>query len=398
MIRTAAHLPALAVAFLLSISPAAAQGYTATAAETDTVARHSSFYLQAAGYSGYVYAHHRSINYLADSYPYGFGLRAGWRFDNPDVDWHNAFRHPRAGAGYMFQSLGGKSFLGYGHALYGYVDIAFLQNRSLEWRYLLGVGAAAVTQHFDVANNNANRVMGSPLNAYLIASTSLEWKAAPSTAIGLGAGLNHMSNGRTSSPNWGLNTFYTMLSVRHDFDHVEFRRPPRPAPDDTPWEMHICLGTGLKQIKPSRDKHYGTGDLHVTVRRRAWRSNAWGFGLGLMYDHSNLDMLRYEKLGYVAPDSVMPLHFHVSLSPCYHASWSMIFGRVTFDIQMGGYFYNVLNKGFFNRWLLEVALTEHISVMGGLKSKLGSADHVEFGLCWFPTGRFQQKFSGVKIE
>lgn len=49
---------------------------------------------------------------------------------------------------------------------------------------------------------------------------------------------------------------------------------------------------------------------------------------------------------------------------------------------MGLYFYNALDRIYFNRWILEVDVTQQVCLMVALKSHFGSADYVETGFVW----------------
>lgn len=363
---------------ILSINKVTAKDHTDTLKATP--------YIQVSVYTGYLYAHHTSMLYLINNYARGGQIRVGWRF-NGAADWEKAFRYPSAGIGYTLSDFGSKNIIGYGHALYGYLDIPIIERKRFSWTYNLGAGLAYVTKKFDMIANPNNEVIGSHINAFLLITTGFEYKPESRTKIGVDLGLNHYSNGSIKQPNWGLNSLFAMVGVK------QFLNQPRPQdkPADTPkttdnhWESLISIGAGFKERAPINGDTHPVGDLHYTIRRKIWTTNSWGIGLDLLYDGSIQKALQYTTgQFYVVSDSIYNPSRLKNISPACHANWSMHFGKISFDIQIGVYIYDALKRKIFNRWILELELTRQISLMTSLKSHFGSSDYVLVGVIWKP--------------
>ncbi len=355
------------------------QGFSAST-QKDSVS--PSLYFQAGSYTGFLYAHHRSMGYLIDNYARGAQLRVGWRFNGKD-EWEKAFRFPSAGLGYMVADVGSPRVFGYGHALFGFLDISIIETKRFSWAYDLGAGLAYVTKKFDINSNPNNEVIGSHLNAFLLISSGLEYQLTKKTTLRVDLGLNHFSNGNSTEPNWGLNTFFAMVGAKQFLHEGKKSKTPIVTYQHKKWEAILHIGAAYKEVKPVDGTKFFVGDIHLTARRRISYTNSWGGGVDLLYDGSIRKVLKHDAgHGYVVHDSVCNPSLFENLSPAVHGNWSMHFGKIVFDVQLGFYLFNALNKIYFNRWILEVELTRQLSLLTALKSHLASADYVQFGLIW----------------
>lgn len=339
-------------------------------------------YIQGGIYTGYIYAHHRSMTYLLENYARGAQLRAGWRL-NGASDWHHAYRMLSVGVGYMFSDLGSPKHLGYAHSLYGFVDIPIIQTPKFAWTYDLGLGLGYITKKFDINNNPNNRVIGSNLNAFLLISSGVEYKPTKLATLKLDLGLHHLSNGNTNEPNWGVNTVYLMAGVKQKIDKTPANSYEKKIFNDKTWQYLISYGVGFKETATVIGRTYFISDLHFTARRKFSYTNGFGGGVDLMYDGSMVKELKYNPVtGYNHPDSIYTEKNIHNFSPAIHANWSVYLGRVIFDIQFGLYLHDKLERNVFNRWVLEIELTKNISMYGALKSHWGSADYIHIGLIY----------------
>ncbi|MGI6479540.1 MAG: acyloxyacyl hydrolase [Salinivirgaceae bacterium] len=341
-----------------------------------------SIYFQASTYTGYLYAHHRSMIYFIEDYTRGAQLRVGWRF-NGSSDWEKAYRCPSAGVGYMISDFSNPSILGYGHAAFGYLDIPIIETNRFVWNYNLGAGLGYVSKKFHSVTNPNNTAIGSHFNAFLLITSGIEYRPTSKTSLGLDFGLNHYSNGNTDMPNWGLNTFFVMFGAKHKLDDRQKLSNTTVSKVTKKWENLIHFGLGYKEATPIDGTKNFVADIHYTIRKRFSHTNSWGGGVDLLYDGSMRKSVKY-RAGqfYIAPDSISNPSLAKNFSPACHANWSMHFGKITFNIQMGLYFYNALDRIYFNRWILEVDVTQQVCLMVALKSHFGSADYVETGFVW----------------
>ncbi|HON19040.1 MAG TPA: acyloxyacyl hydrolase [Salinivirgaceae bacterium] len=341
-------------------------------------------YWQVGGFSGFIYAHHRSMGYYLNEYPWGAQIKYGKKFFG-SVDWHQAFRHPEAGAAFLMVDFGNKAVLGNGYATYGYLDIPVFERRRFTWNYEMGAGIGYITKIFNIDNNYNNQAIGSHLNAFLLISTGIKYRITSKFLLAADWGLHHFSNGNATEPNQGLNTFYSMIGMRYSINNKTQTIPTIKNDNirQNAWQCLLHISSGFKEERPIDHTKYPIVDIHTTFRRKISPTNSWGFGVDLMYDRSISKVLKNDfGNGYLVHDSIYNPSEWKNFTPAMHANWSMLFGRITFSIQAGVYLYSALDRVIFNRWLLEVAINDKISIAGGLKSHFASADYIEYGLVW----------------
>ncbi|MDD2564406.1 MAG: acyloxyacyl hydrolase [Salinivirgaceae bacterium] len=341
-----------------------------------------TLFFQAGGYSGFTLAHHRSMSFLIDDYARGAEFRVGWKFNGRKA-WEHVYRYPSVGLGYMALDFGSPRIFGYGHTLFGFINIPIVKSNRFAWTYEMGTGIAFVTKKFDGQTNPNNGVIGSHLNAFLLISTGLEYNVSKHTSFLLNVGLNHCSNGNSSGPNLGLNTLFMSMSAKRMIGEPRTVLQSPKIPFNRNWELYSFVGSGVKEVKPFGSKRAFVSNIHFTARRKISYSNAWGGGIDLMYD-TGIDQMKKSdyELDDLERDSINSPKIMDRFAPGVHANWSVFFGKVVFDIQMGVYIYNSLGKMIYNRWTLEFEITNKFSLAVGLKSHFATAEYIQLGVIW----------------
>lgn len=86
-------------------------------------------------------------------------------------------------------------------------------NHALSLNYEWNFGAAFGWKPYSEANQNFNLTVGSKVNAYLNLNMSLQWQINEYVGIFGGIAVSHFSNGNTSFPNPGVNSFGIRLGA-----------------------------------------------------------------------------------------------------------------------------------------------------------------------------------------
>ena len=86
-----------------------------------------------------------------------------------------------------------------------------------EWNF----GAAIGWKPYSQGNRCFNLTVGSQVNAYLNLGLNLQWQLNHHTAIFAGVSVSHFSNGNTSFPNPGVNSFGARLGVAYTLNPME---------------------------------------------------------------------------------------------------------------------------------------------------------------------------------
>lgn len=115
--------------------------------------------------------------------------------------------------------------IGYPVLIYVFQGAPFWKNpKGLSLNYEWNFGAAFGWKPYSEANKNFNLIVGSRVNAYLNLGLNLQWQIDPNWGIFGGLTVSHFSNGNTSFPNPGVNSFgmrvgmcYTLNPIKTGF-------------------------------------------------------------------------------------------------------------------------------------------------------------------------------------
>lgn len=148
-------------------------------------------------------------------------LRVGFKFTNPKI--RNYLPGGYQGISVGVLNLGALEPKGSGKAYrnIGYPVLAYLYQGGPFWHfrndlslnYEWNFGAAIGWKPFSEQNKYFNLTVGSQVNAYLNLNMTLQWQMNPAMALFAGIGVSHFSNGNTSFPNPGVNSFGLRMGI-----------------------------------------------------------------------------------------------------------------------------------------------------------------------------------------
>lgn len=297
---------------------------------------------------------------------YAFGL-------DPHSSAGRAYGAPWTGLGIVHYGFEDRPELGQGWGAYLYQGaqlVAFTPRLSLDygWRF----GLTGGWHPYDAERNPYNRSHGSRLNAYLDAGLELRWAAAPRFDVILGATFAHFSNGGTTIPNAGLNTFGARLGLSYRFETRDFAPDAATAPAGIPpfrrhwsydlvafgsWRQRGYVRNGQKYVLPSK---YAVAGLSIAPMRNLGYRFRVGMALDAVYDASANRVRFYaDREGILAVPDV-PLRHQLALGLSGRAEYVM-----PWFILGAGIGYNVLSVGgdmrnFYQILTLKIDLTHSV--------------------------------------
>lgn len=156
--------------------------------------------------------HSKKFEFPSDEWTRSIDLSAQW-FTNERQGWAQYYNYPTVGAHLRYHTFGNQSVLGGAVSFYPSVHIPLRRRPGRgQWDFMFGSGLAHVYRPFDPLENPLNTAIGSRWNTvtrvkfqYSLPVRGWRW--------GLYADFTHISNGRMSTPNTGLNTTELGLSV-----------------------------------------------------------------------------------------------------------------------------------------------------------------------------------------
>ncbi|MCH5226560.1 MAG: acyloxyacyl hydrolase [Muribaculaceae bacterium] len=170
--------------------------------------------------------------YVHSSMP--VGLKYSFSFTDPEI--RNYLPGGYQGVGVSVLNIGtfekhgiskSVSKIGYPVLLYVFQGGPFWhfnQNVSLDYEW--NFGASFGWKPYSSSNQDFNLTVGSKVNAYLNLALGLSWKVSENTSIFGGLTVSHFSNGNTSWPNPGVNSFGLRMGVTYTLNPLHKPFPP----------------------------------------------------------------------------------------------------------------------------------------------------------------------------
>lgn len=342
---------------------------------------HPRVYFETEGIAGNTWTHHSAIKYLLRYPPAGANLKLGI-YGNGNKKWQQDLNYPRYGLGYQFADLGSK-ILGHSHAVYLFISSDFIKKKKWSWSYDMGAGIGFIDNPYDAKENPLNIVNGSVANAFLRISSGINLQITPKHTAGISTGLFHLSNGNTSQPNWGINTVYMSASWQYKLtDTLRYSNKTDNPKNDKKFRITAYSGAGYKDERPVTGNKYTVIDVHVNAWRQFRSAYSWGGGITVFYDQASRKLLWRGPYEGIIPLDNYEIKKYEYLSLAAQGGFMLNMHPVYFSFEFGVYLYSAVNRDIFNRWLLEVQLAEKLRIFGGLKSRFGKADFIEYGLAY----------------
>ncbi|MFW5766747.1 MAG: acyloxyacyl hydrolase [Bacteroidota bacterium] len=163
---------------------------------------------------GGIMPHREGMEALKNKSVNGLELEMGLQLHGND-DWHVAYNYPLTGFGLHYANLGYKDVLGYAAGFYGFIEVPLLRGSDFELMYRLTSGLTYVSEVFSVEDNPQNVAVSTHANYLFHTGLRARYWMSPKTALGLGAGLTHYSNGAINTPNKGLNQVNLIMGITH---------------------------------------------------------------------------------------------------------------------------------------------------------------------------------------
>ena len=332
-------------------------------------------YLEADYGYGFLMPHHSSISYLLEDHIQTFDIKFV-KYTSGKKYWNQLYRYPDYGLAYYRSNLGNNDVFGYANALYGFAKIPFYRfTNGSTINYQIGVGAAYITNHFDINSNYKNLAIGTHLNIYI--DFSLNSYIALTKKIGITNNIRftHASNGNVQSPNYGLNILSASLGVAYQFNSDYHTKEMIDLPEiESKNNFLITLSGGAKSINHYTSGTYFASSLVMDYNHRYSLKGAWGVGTDVFFDATNRQFSENKDKNDIINSDLYQVGIHV-----LHDA---IMNKMTFTVQLGVYLYTPVETEafFYTRTGLRYALSDKWNISMTLKSHYAIASFIEWGV------------------
>ncbi|MBL7473104.1 acyloxyacyl hydrolase [Robertkochia sediminum] len=296
------------------------------------------------------------------------------------------------GFGFYSANIGDPQVFGNPNAIYAFAN--FFLSKPHKRNVLEISPALGLTYNlnaFDAEENPLNDAIGARLAVYFNVNFGGAYKVNRELDVLYGVDFTHFSNGRTFTPNYGLNLIGFNVGMRYHFNQEQrdldrdpyttnvvparFLRPERPPSQKMEFnnsvDVYAAIGTVQNYEDQGTDLRYGAFSGVVDYRKYFNRMHGLTVGLDLFYDGSLAE--------YYDENSD---HYLVGV----HAGYDFMFWRFDIRVQLGTYLTDDRGKDFlFIRPALQYEISKSFFAQVGLKTRNGAgADWIEFGLGWKP--------------
>jgi hypothetical protein len=327
-------------------------------------------------HTGMNFPFYGALNYLVKDNIYAFDLALSFPTFGEDY-WEKLYRYPRTGIGCSYWSLGNDDVFGRAYALYTYINIPFFKpTEKLAFNYQVSLGGAFLPKIFDVSDNPLNRAIGSHTNIYIRLGIDGKIKIFPRCEMVIEAGAMHCSNGKTKSPNYGINAGTFSLG----FNYLLYNNPPAINAPKTPevgkkYAQSVVYSAGSKVYDNLLGTRYFVSSVtynferYLSIRRRI------GLGADLFYDGSINEALSSSE-GVLTKDFTNLIKFGI------HGSYGIRYKKLKTGIQVGYYLYSKYTDltNIYSRISIQYLMTKNIFGSIGIKTHFGKADFLEWGI------------------
>lgn len=321
-----------------------------------------------------------------------FEARLGWQTDKED-DWQSRYFYPTYGIGGYIGFLNGAALFGNPTALFAFIDFPVSRQKRNTLNVSVNFGLSYRLNPYKLSVNPNLDTIGSRLGIYFSLNLNWVYKLNRETDLLYGIDLTHFSNGRTVTPNFGINMYALNLGLRYNFNLAQkFADRNRIYPQDILLarpnrvnynriikkkehviELYQAFGTVQNKMDAGTSKRYFTSS---TVLDYAYRYSELGrvnAGFDFFVDGS-----AYAFLGQ--KENTLKNKSYLGV----HVGYDFSFSQFMIRFQIGTYLKEgVANKGNFYmrpafRW---EPPEKSFFAQVGLKTLNGAvADWIEYGI------------------
>jgi hypothetical protein len=335
-----------------------------------------TFILESRVHAGMNIPFYEALEYLINDDIYALDFTVSFPTYGKDY-WEKLYNYPRTGIGYSYTSLGNNEVFGKAHSLYGYINIPLLKKpEKFSLNYQVSFGGAYITRIFDIDKNHLNRAIGSHTNIYIRLGVDAKIKITSHSEMIMEAGIMHFSNGKTRSPNYGINTGSLSLGFNYLFNNNNstVQEPVIPLIEKK-YVQSLLFSAGSKVYDNLLGKKYFVSSVSYNADRLLNHRRRLGLGADLFYDGSISEALADE-------DGTPEKEFTKLVRMGIHGSYSIRYKQLMMGIQIGHYIYSkyIVLTPVYSKISFQYLITNNISGGITVRSHLGKADCLEWGL------------------
>lgn len=336
-----------------------------------------SGYFDVSFFKGIILSHAEDINHLITGHPNGLLVSYNFKTSG-EAAWKKAYNNPEYGFSFLYQDFRNQ-YLGENYAVSAHYNFFFLK-RNLMFRVSQGI--AYTTNPYDKQTNQKNNAFGSSLlssNTFLLQYQ----KDNIIDRLGFQTGLvfTHFSNGRTRSPNKGINTLAFSIGLNYNLDDpIDDPKSDSIAKFTEPIKYVISIRSGVNESAV-----VGLGQepfLHLGfhIDKRISLKSAFQVGTELFLTQSIKEYIKYRSVAFPELEPVDPNTDYKRVS--IFVGYELFINKISFEAQVGAYIYRPFDEDMpiYERLGVKYFFTKKFFSSLSLKTHGSKAEAIEYGI------------------
>jgi hypothetical protein len=280
--------------------------------------------------------------------------------------------------------------------LYGFISFPVYRGKRNDFQVEPAMGLTYNLKPYNPDNNQINDAIGSKFAVYFSLHAGGKYRVSREIDILYGVDLTHFSNGRTVTPNLGLNMYGFSLGARYHFNadqrrvdnslHPQTILPVRPILDrgerparirEDNISIYQAIGTVQNKRNAGTNQRYLTSSTLLEYQHKFNVKHGVTVGMDALFDFSATDTTEY-------PGNTKMENFF----PAVHAGYDFMFWKLTIKLQIAFHLTPTgreLKGNTFVRPAIRYEIDRRFFAQVGLKTANGAtADWIEMGLGFKP--------------
>lgn len=326
---------------------------------------------------------------------HGYGaveIKLGWQTTQKH-EWARYLSYPSYGVGFYVGTVGDPAIFGRPRGLFSFVNFPITDDRERNvFNIEPSLGLTYLAKAFDKEKNPHNDAIGARLSVYFSLRFGYNYKINRDLDLEYGVDFTHFSNGRTFTPNHGLNMIGVHIGMKYNYNRdqmkvnkdlykldsllpIRYLRPDK-LPSykvDSPHSVNVYAAAGTVQTDADAglSRRYTTFSGVMDYQYEINNIHQITAGMDYFYDGS---------LDQDFPDDSKKWH-HIGV----HLGYGFAFYKFTVIGQIGTYLNaNPTKSKVFIRPALRYSIGKKTFLQLGLKTNGGAADWVELGVGFRP--------------
>lgn len=328
----------------------------------------ATFSIKTSFHKGFIIPHSDSLKKPAEgAYPFMAELDFSW-LNYSQNGWSSANCYRKSGLLLGYVDFGNPEVLGKGSYFMLYTEPQLTFSK-LSFSFTGAAGLIFLSNVYDREENPTNLFFSNPVSGLIRAGFTGTYTVKDHLQFSLSANFNHISNGRTRIPNYGMNFPTAALSMTY---LIQPNTPPsrtRIKSFDPALHYSVDFFT-VKRFVNAAYENFGKErmvGLSFKVSKHFNHCSSWAAGTEVSYDQSipeTGDQFGYDSSPWIA--SLIGGH-------------ELSLGRVSFSQLLGIYVYKDYDNSHavFQRYVLDYAFTKRLRIGFSLKAHLEVAEMLD---------------------